>query len=130
MTLADVRSRFAQTSVVVPDVVTVHVPEPASKNTLSDDVGTAAPPAPPEVVAHFVPAVPSQVAVPPHLLLPYGGRTSSDSSHWLHNVIPSVQTVASLSGFLTQSFTLLSLAPCFPLPEVQVNQRKFILSRC
>lgn len=35
------------------------------KNTASADVGTLAPPAPPDVVAHLVPAVPSQFAVPP-----------------------------------------------------------------
>ena len=35
------------------------------KNTASADVGTLAPPAPPDVVAHLVPAVPSQAAVPP-----------------------------------------------------------------
>jgi hypothetical protein len=48
-------------------VATVTVPEPdaAVKNTLSDDVGTDAPPVPPEVVAHLVPAVASHDAVPP-----------------------------------------------------------------
>lgn len=35
------------------------------KNTSSEKLGTDAPPAPPEVVAHLVPAVPSQAAVPP-----------------------------------------------------------------
>jgi hypothetical protein len=35
------------------------------KKTASAVVGTEAPPAPPEVVAHLVPAVPSQAAVPP-----------------------------------------------------------------
>ena len=35
------------------------------KNTSSAVVGTDAPPAPPEVVAHLVPAVPFQSAVPP-----------------------------------------------------------------
>jgi hypothetical protein len=35
------------------------------KNTSSALVGTDAPPAPPDVVAHLVPAVPSQFAVPP-----------------------------------------------------------------
>lgn len=44
----------------------VQVPvDAASKNTSSADVGTEAPPAPPDVVAHLVPAVPSQFAVPP-----------------------------------------------------------------
>ena len=44
----------------------VHVPvDAASKNTSSAEVGTASPPAPPEVNAHLVPAVPSQAAVPP-----------------------------------------------------------------
>ena len=46
-------------------MVTVLAPELASKNTASADVGTLAPPAPPDVVAHLVPAVPSQDAVPP-----------------------------------------------------------------
>lgn len=50
---------------VLPDeIVTVPVDD-ASKNTSSAVVGTLAPPGPPEVVAHFVPAVPSQFAVPP-----------------------------------------------------------------
>src|SRR5690349_15583036 len=53
-----------QTSVVVPEVVILPV-EAASKKTSSAAVGTAAPPAPPEVVAHLVPAVASHVAVPP-----------------------------------------------------------------
>ena len=35
------------------ETVTVTAPDAASKKTSSDDVGTAAPPAPPEVVAHF-----------------------------------------------------------------------------
>ena len=44
----------------------VQVPvEAASKNTSSADVGTEAPPAPPDVAAHLVPTVLSQVAVPP-----------------------------------------------------------------
>lgn len=44
----------------------VQVPvDAASKNTSSEDVGIAAPPAPPDVVAHLVPAVLSQLAVPP-----------------------------------------------------------------
>jgi hypothetical protein len=47
------------------EVVTVTVPEAPSKNTSSAAVGTAAPPAPPDVVAHLVPAVPSHVALPP-----------------------------------------------------------------
>lgn len=47
------------------DTVTVTEPEAASKNTSSALVGTDAPPAPPDVVAHLVPAVPSQLAVPP-----------------------------------------------------------------
>lgn len=46
-------------------MLTVTAPLAASKNTSSADVGTAAPPAPPDVVAHLVPAVPSQDAVPP-----------------------------------------------------------------
>jgi hypothetical protein len=39
--------------------------EVASKNTSSALVGTLAPPAPPDVADHLVPAVPSQFAVPP-----------------------------------------------------------------
>jgi hypothetical protein len=35
------------------------------KNTSSADVGTEAPPPPPDEVDHLVPAVPSQLAVPP-----------------------------------------------------------------
>lgn len=46
-------------------MVTVFTPDAESKNTSSADVGTEAPPAPPDVVAHLVPAVPSQFAVPP-----------------------------------------------------------------
>jgi hypothetical protein len=48
-------------------VVTVHViaPDAASKNTSSAEVGTAAPPAPPEVVDHLVKAPLSQKSVPP-----------------------------------------------------------------
>ena len=45
--------------------VTVTAPLAASKNTSSVLVGTACPPAPPEVSDHLVPAVPSQFAVPP-----------------------------------------------------------------
>lgn len=47
------------------DTDTATAPEAASKNTSSAEVGTAAPPAPPEVVAHFVPAVASHAAEPP-----------------------------------------------------------------
>lgn len=47
------------------EMVTVLAPDSAVKNTASADVGTLAPPAPPSVVAHLVPAVPSQAAVPP-----------------------------------------------------------------
>lgn len=57
--------QFSERHVLVPETVTVLAPEEASKNTSSAAVGTAAPPAPPEVVAHLLPAVPSQVAVPP-----------------------------------------------------------------
>lgn len=57
-----VQSRVLQ---AIP-VASVQTPvELASKNTSSEVVGTAAPPAPPEVVAHLEPAVPSHVAVPP-----------------------------------------------------------------
>lgn len=45
--------------------VTVTVPDAALKNTASADVGTDAPPAPPEVADHLVPTVESQLAVPP-----------------------------------------------------------------
>ena len=48
-----------------PVTVTVTAPEAALKNTSSAAVGTACPPAPPEVSAHLVPAVKSQLAVPP-----------------------------------------------------------------
>jgi len=58
-----VKLQEAQNS--VPVLVTVTAPDAASKNTLSADVGTDAPPAPPDVAAHLVPAVPSQLAVPP-----------------------------------------------------------------
>lgn len=56
-------SRVKQVAVVA--IETVDAPELASMNTLSDDVGTACPPAPPEVSAHFVPAVASHESVPP-----------------------------------------------------------------
>jgi len=48
-----------------PEMVQVTAPLAASKKTSSAAVGTASPPAPPEVNAHLVPAVPSQFAVPP-----------------------------------------------------------------
>ena len=50
---------------VLAPMVTVLAPEAASKNTVSALVGTACPPAPPEVSAHLEPAVASQAAVPP-----------------------------------------------------------------
>lgn len=50
--------------VLPPEIVQVPV-ERLVKNTSSTLVGTDAPPAPPDVVAHLVPAVPSQLAVPP-----------------------------------------------------------------
>jgi hypothetical protein len=59
-----VKFRFKQAP-VTPEIVTVTAPEAAVKNTLSALVGTAAPPAPPSVVAHFVPAVVFHVLVPP-----------------------------------------------------------------
>ena len=46
-------------------IVTVVLPDSESKKQLSELVGIACPPAPPELDAHFVPAVPSQLAVPP-----------------------------------------------------------------
>ena len=46
-------------------MVTVLAPESDVKKTSSADVGTDAPPAPPFVADHFVPAVPSQLAEPP-----------------------------------------------------------------
>lgn len=50
---------------VLPEAI-VQVPvDRFVKNTSSAVVGTDAPPPPPEVVAHLVPAVPSQEAVPP-----------------------------------------------------------------
>jgi hypothetical protein len=49
-----------------PDpIVTVPAPDAALKNTSSAEVGTEAPPGPPDVADHLVPAVPSQLAVPP-----------------------------------------------------------------
>ncbi len=48
-----------------PTVTTLVPRLKISKNTSSAAVGTAAPPTPPEVVAHLVPAVVSHVAVPP-----------------------------------------------------------------
>ena len=50
---------------VLPELMVQVLVELASKKTSSADVGTLAPPAPPDVVAHLVPAVPSQDAVPP-----------------------------------------------------------------
>jgi hypothetical protein len=47
------------------EIVTVLAPELALKKTSSAVVGMAAPPVPPEVVDHLVPAVPSHAAVPP-----------------------------------------------------------------
>lgn len=50
---------------VLPELM-VQVPvDRLSKKTSSADVGTLAPPAPPDVADHLVPAVPSQFAVPP-----------------------------------------------------------------
>jgi hypothetical protein len=49
----------------LPKVIVLVPRLSASKNTSSAAVGAAAPPIPPDVVAHFRPAVPSQVAVPP-----------------------------------------------------------------
>lgn len=50
---------------VLPELM-VQVPvDRLVKNTSSAVVGTLAPPAPPDVVDHLVPAVPSQFAVPP-----------------------------------------------------------------
>jgi hypothetical protein len=59
-----VKLRLRQLAVAVW-TVQVTAPDAASKKTSSDVVGTACPPAPPEVKAHLVPAVPSQDAVPP-----------------------------------------------------------------
>jgi hypothetical protein len=51
---------------VPPPAAIVQVPvDRLVKKTLSEAVGTEAPPAPPDVVAHLVPAVASQLAVPP-----------------------------------------------------------------
>jgi hypothetical protein len=58
-----VKVRFLQFPVAVR--VQVIVPDAASKNTSSALVGTDAPPGPPDVADHLVPAVPSQLAVPP-----------------------------------------------------------------
>ena len=54
------------TEVLTPAAhVQVTAPDKAVKNTVSAAPGTVCPPAPPSVNAHFVPAVASQVAVPP-----------------------------------------------------------------
>jgi hypothetical protein len=54
-----------------PDaIVTVFAPDAALRKTGSTTPGTVAPPAPPELVAHFDPAVPSQESVPPTQYLP------------------------------------------------------------
>jgi len=50
---------------VLPVAIVMVPLEFASKKTSSADVGTDAPPVPPLVAAHFVPAVPSQEPVPP-----------------------------------------------------------------
>lgn len=58
-----VQSNVEQTA---PDAsVTVTAPDAASRKTSSEVVGAAAPEAPPEVVDHLLPAVPSHVAEPP-----------------------------------------------------------------
>lgn len=57
-----VNTRFLQVIVVMPVVEIVTAPELASKIASSPEVGTDAPPAPPEVSDHFEPAVESQVA--------------------------------------------------------------------
>lgn len=59
-----VKSKLRQLPVPNHGIVTVTAPLAASKNTSSLEVGTAAPPAPPEVVAHLVQAVASHVHVP------------------------------------------------------------------
>jgi hypothetical protein len=57
--------QFIDFAPVLPaEMLTVPV-ERLVKNTSSADVGTDAPPVPPDVVAHLVPAVLSQFAVPP-----------------------------------------------------------------
>jgi hypothetical protein len=50
---------------VLPAAIVTVPEDDASKNTSSADVGTDAPPAPPDVAAHLVPTVPSHEAVPP-----------------------------------------------------------------
>jgi hypothetical protein len=50
---------------VLPAAIVTVPLEFASKKTSSAVVGLDAPPAPPDVVAHLVPAVASQEAVPP-----------------------------------------------------------------
>lgn len=52
-------------SPVVVATVTVEAPELASKKTLLFAVGSGAPPLPPDVKAHLLPAVPFHDAVPP-----------------------------------------------------------------
>jgi hypothetical protein len=58
-----VKSRLLQ--VGLDKHCTVTAPEAASMKTSSADVGTAAPPAPPDVVAHFEAAVVFHTSVPP-----------------------------------------------------------------
>ena len=57
--------KFKLRAALAAETVTVTAPELASKNTSSALVGTVSPPGPPDVAAHLVPAVPSQLAVPP-----------------------------------------------------------------
>ena len=60
-----VESKFRHWAAEAAATVTVTAPLAASKKTSSAEVGAAAPLAPPEVVAHFEPAVASHVADPP-----------------------------------------------------------------
>ncbi len=57
--------KFKDPAPVLPDATGTRVPdepELASKNTASDVVGTDAPPEPPDVVDHLLPAVPFQTS--------------------------------------------------------------------
>ena len=57
--------RFEQLAVAVTVTVYAVALESVSRSTVSDDVGTEAPPAPPEVAAQFVVVLASQLPVPP-----------------------------------------------------------------
>lgn len=57
--------KLSDLALLLVELETVTAPLAASKNTSSEVVGTACPPAPPEVSAHLEPAVEFQTSVPP-----------------------------------------------------------------